>query len=429
MALNLTEDQLGRILAAIKAPKPPSPVPQVPNPVLSTPGAIVNYEAHDYENGIRKDTAGVDAPEPFTGNKMDAEPFMNRLETYFKLKPKSYRFTWQRITYACRLMKSFDSREWAKSVEAAISKKLNNDDYFDNWTAFRSKFLEKYGLREKKQHYQRIMMDYVQGPKMDARTYLDKFNYYRTEAGLSKQDAYYYLRKNTRKDIQEAARYIRPPPRDYDSWANHLKETQQVYDDESAAKERKFTFNNSSHKASNYVLAPGQIPMDLNLLQQQIQAISQQQAKKKFPPRPQPKQNVKPSSSQRPPVKPTPKSSIPYRSTTSTSFPPRPPMSRTICFKCGEPGHFARSCSMKINSMEDYEHRIQAMSQVFEGMVSAQEEQAEEENGQNPEEEEQMTEYHDYISQVDYQEEDHTEQNEEEPLIQLDDDHTAPPGF
>ena len=131
----LTTQQFQAIIAAI-TPQPPAP-PQVIrtiNPVLSTAGNQVHYEEHQVPTGF-KDVKGFPDPEPFTGFKTDAEPFMERLKAYFQAKPEAMKFTKNRILYATTLMKASGTNAWSQLVRKAIALETNNEYYHDNWVS------------------------------------------------------------------------------------------------------------------------------------------------------------------------------------------------------------------------------------------------------------------------------------------------------
>ncbi|KAF9642874.1 hypothetical protein BDM02DRAFT_3192550 [Thelephora ganbajun] len=89
-APGINQQQLTQLITAIQPGQTNST--GVENPVLSTPGNNIAYEEHTVPTGM-DDVKGFPTPDPFSGQQMDAAPFIIRLKAYCTAKPKAMCFT------------------------------------------------------------------------------------------------------------------------------------------------------------------------------------------------------------------------------------------------------------------------------------------------------------------------------------------------
>ena len=231
-APGLNQANFATLIAAIT---PAANQPHVPinNPVLSTGGHNVAYEEVPLEKGI-KDIKDFPAPEPFTGRQTDATPFIWRLLGYFKAKPESMRFTRARILYACTLLQEGIAKTWANNVQHAITLSTAQDrleHYTDSWDDFVTEFKKRFGLRDEKRYWFRLMMQYLQRKDQTAKNYTDQFDIYRKWAEVDKDQAMHYLRQNTFPVYRTALIMQKGAPKTYDDWVAALEELQTGLDE------------------------------------------------------------------------------------------------------------------------------------------------------------------------------------------------------
>ena len=399
-AMGQTLQQQNTNILALQARVPTAQTPnRVVNPVLSTINTTVYMEEHTIPTGM-EDVKGFPTPSAFTGHKTDAEPFMVRLKAYFAAKPKASKFTKNRILLALSLLKENPrSAAWAKLVERSIANNINDQYYYDGWDRFQAEFLKRFGLTNSKQHYFNRMTQTRQGKDDDCTTFCDAFERNRSEAGVSKDMAFMYLKQNTFPIIRTRLLMTNPPPNTYDDWVDALVRHQEQVDQEKEFRRNAFTFNpyrgQQSYQRQPALPKGHGDPMDVDAIKHKGKNIP---GRRPFPSRSAP---AKPAQS-RPPQKtrgrlpPHPTAGQPRASSSNSSAPKK----TYNCFLCDKPGHFARECTAKLNQL-DFEH-IQQMSFAMEDLCELQSQEGDnhEEDEEDPLEEDPLNEEYDQSSDL-----------------------------
>jgi hypothetical protein len=380
---------------ALQPPQRGNPATIV-NPITTTrnQGQNVFYEYEEPPAGWRKD-AKEETIDAWNGTRMDVTPFLNRVQGVIAQKPFTFAYTKQRILFVLSLLKNTVAQQWAVNVKDAVVNLKDNDYYFDSWTGFKDEFKKRFGLRNETQIWFNKLVQLRQGENQDARSYLDTFEQYRQKANIPKGTAYQYLRGGINDTFRRGALFHPTRPNDYDTYVAYMLEYQNSLDEEKsyqqlAKGQTGFRPQNPSapHPSSRFKLGPGHQPMDLSVVQQQriqelrvqkqqleVQELEEQinalKQKKKGKPSSRPNQ---PSSSKRPPPRPVTGRPPPPTQRLSPQEQERRARLR-FCFKCAQPGHFARECPNRfINSVQDAEHTICQLDQLLNQALQFQEE-------------------------------------------------------
>ena len=347
----------------------------VTNPILTNYNGAgnVDYEEEIPEPGI-EDIAKFPIPEPFTGKNEDAIPFIDRLQSYFKAKPKAFRFTRARILLTVSLLGHKETKTWAQQVRRAIANSKPADPlphYFDSWEDFVNEFMSRHGIDDIKQHNFRLMVSYKQWPEQSCKSFTDQFGEYRRQSGTLKDQAFQYLLQNTSNVYRTTLLMRENPPTRYDDWVDALDKMQKAADRARGYQTqgvRQHPFHKApAHKNTVYSrFQPSSVqgagPMDLSAVTHAQRRgtkgkgpqknSSKSPLKKPAHPRlaPHPDGRLKPSS---PSPRTTPKQPVASGSQGRTF----------LCYKCNQPGHFARDCPVTLRNLD--RHHIQAMESAL----------------------------------------------------------------
>ena len=363
------------------------------NPGRSTEEHPVYFEYHQPLPGHRKDNKKVTL-RPFNGERLDAHYFLERIDAYFLANQFASEYTYQRIPFVCDNLTG-PAKSWGNNVKKAIVKnEVTSDYYYDDWEAFKTEFLRRFGMDSPERHFQKLLREYKQKKNQDCRAFKEGFEMMRQKAKIGKPEAYLTFKQNTHPDIRRYAKGRHPAPRTYDAWAEFLVEHQEDIDEEKDFQDPDHTpsFRYSAgkgHHAHKFQLAPGMQPMDLDaIVHSYIQAMQG---------KPQPKKGDKSKTRK---TQPQPKAS----SSKATSMTTRPltatrpsnkqlfdpstgQKKRIFCFKCDGPDHYARNCT---NEIKNSPHKIAQMAELLDQVLRVQEmEEAASEQDSDSEEEEQ----------------------------------------
>jgi len=304
------------------------------NLALST--ATHNHYHHDNPPAPGHKDIKTDLPDPFSGNRQDAEKFVQDWNGYFDMNQNKFRLSKSRIMVFCKRLKVEPSKTWAASVEKAINE---NDgaagDYYDEWDNFKDAFLRKFGIINKQAYAMNRFVRLQQGPVV-WETFFTEFDRLRKDAQMQKDQAFYQLQKATNPSLRNTLMNSENPPDTYDAWvtaaARRTQQTRQARDFNNTYVLTTNTLHRPAHNTrSSHDLPPGD-PMDIDVFRTK-------KTKGKTPA----KKPNKPKA-QAPPQPSRPKPSIPTGSSGIPTSYRHPPTPRGVCFRCQKPGHMAVHC-------------------------------------------------------------------------------------
>jgi len=340
--LGMTRDQMTALIQALphrtQAVAHAAPV----NDALSTPNTQVLHEDNPPPQGSIDNKCKL--PEPFLGKRHEAEDFVKKFEAYITLRPNAMRLTRTRILVFCPLLQVEPAKTWGNHVLKAITDKDGNSNfYYDNWAQFKATFFKNFGLINKQEHAMNRFQRFEQG-NTGWETFFISFDQLRQDAGLSKDQAFWRLKKATNKTLRITLMTSETPPRTYDDWvtkaAERTRAQREIKDFENQRAFDPASMHQSSHQ-SRQTLDYG-TPMDIDSMRD----------KRKLP-----QKGKVPSSKGQlkgmPPKKPP--GSLPSRNpskTIPTSSGPSK-LSRGTCFRCGKPGHMVRDCTETIRNINE----------------------------------------------------------------------------
>ena len=388
------------------------------NPVLSTPGRNVLYTDYPPPAGS-VDIKDFAKPEPFNGNRLDADHFIDRCLTYFAARPNAMRLAKTRILYACSRIDKYPAHYWAMQVSAAITKGENNDYYTDDWDTFAESFLKKFDIPNSKQHYFVQLIQLQQGSSL-WEPFFAEFERLRKKADVQKTQGFWYLKQATNPRLRSRITLTVPAPDTYDDWCEAARlHTEQLIANQEASnynprpaqpRGQSFQYRQPSRSTFFQQQPPQQsrqpdvIPMDIDNLSHSIDGVQQRkQGHNKG--KPVPRKVGAPGPDLRRPrdSRNAPANKKPIAGSSKDKVTPRTSPGSTLqCYRCGQYGHIMRNCSTALQEIR--EEHINALASHVEMLQFGGDQPQEEDSGEveedpyatldyeNPEEEEETPE-------------------------------------
>ena len=338
------QPQQQQLVAALQTAfqSPPFQIPR--NEALSTPGNDVLHEDHPPAAGFKD--VKVSPPAPFNGRPGDAKPFLQRFEAYIHMRANALRLTKTRIIVIANLMQEHPpTREWVTAVTTAITGNQGTSPfYFDNWDNFKAAFIKQFGITDEGDHYQNLLFKMQQG-NTQWETFFIHFEKVRNEAKFSKDQAFFFLKRATNKQLLKDIMSVHPSPKTYDAFCEiALAKTQDARANSrlmstlNPASVSRFGQQSSRPAADHTLVSQGGNMMDVDAIKHKKKGKGKPQSK------PQPKPNPRPSQAPHP-------AAAAYRIPTGNSGFSRPPVPRGVCFRCRQPGHMAINCRTPIKEI------------------------------------------------------------------------------
>ena len=348
------------------------------NPITMLP-----YEVHTIKPGAR-DIKNAVPPPAFSGHREDARPFLDRVENWFELVPKQYKFTRARILATCALITTVPANSWALAVSKSIRDQSDDDYYTDNWGDFKKSFIASFGVPNEKEDAYNRLGQLFQGT-MNLQVFLAEFRRLQRLAELSDELAFREFRRGVTRQLFNQVSSMIPMPDTLPKWIAAA-----VQQDLNNQEVREFArLHRQQHTSGSHNPRPSYAPAppvyrpfsrppqrDPNAMD--VDGMSQ------YPPpsRPVPRVSIlpRPATTPRPSqLNPNirsmgPRVAAPVRDSSSRSSQPmrsgpsstKPPVDRStaLCHRCARPGHFWRDCKAALNEISE-EHICRVMEQAF----------------------------------------------------------------
>jgi len=303
---------------------------------------------------------GAKAPVAFTGKDVDARPFLDRVENWFELQPKSYLYTRSRILATCALIVTYPADSWAIEVSNAVRKEAGLA-YTDSWDDFKETFLSSFGIaNETEDAYAKIQR--LRQGSLELQVYSAEFNRLQKLAEISDKEAFRFYRKGIDRKLFWRMSLITPPPsnlREYIERAvatdRHIKEMHDFDTNYRVPSQKSQPSHPQSHKPVQFArtqLRPYAHPhRDPNAMDVDSMNQRDSRAATSRPSHPIPRTtNVRPTV---PAYGPRPI----VDSKGKTTAPSNRPIA--TCHLCKRPGHFMRDCKADLSKLD--QHHIRAL--------------------------------------------------------------------
>jgi len=218
--MGMTRDQMNALIQTM--PQRTQAITAPVNEAKSTPTNQVLHEDNPPPRGSIDNKCKL--PEPFSGKRHEAEDFIKKFEAYITLRPNAMRLTRTRILVFCPLLQVEPAKTWGNHVLKAITDKDGNSNfYYDNWAQFKATFFKNFGLINKQEHAMNRFQRFEQG-NTGWETFFISFDQLRQDAGLSKDQAYWRLKKATNRALRHVLMIAETRPQNYDDWVTKAAE-------------------------------------------------------------------------------------------------------------------------------------------------------------------------------------------------------------
>ena len=334
-----------------------------PSTFQNSLNSVTDADFEDYAPpaGV-KDIKGAKLPTEFNGKVDDARPFIERIETYFALVPNAYRLTQRRILFTCSLINTYPADSWAAAVARAVRELDDNDYYTDNWENFITTFIQNFGIIDEKEDALNKISQLVQGT-MELQTYNAEFRRLQVMAELPDDVAMRQYKRGLRPFLRNLVASMWPAPKTLKTWIemavardHQMKEVREfnaqnkVATSTPAPRNPPASQQRHAHPPVRFQQRPARDPdaMDVDALGQRIRRPATLQTSS--------------SSSGTHPQGPRP----PTNADAKGKQPIRPNMK---CHRCGQEGHFMRSCRVAVNQIDE-QHINALISQALSLKIS-----------------------------------------------------------
>jgi hypothetical protein len=323
-----------------------------------------NHEDHPPTGGV-EDIKGMDSPMGFTGERIDARQFLERVESYFALKPNRFRLTKTRLIFTCQLITTEPAIGWANAVSKAVVDYDNSTNYYtDNWASFKNTFLKTFGIPNEKQWAQERMMTYKQGNYTSFQAWVLEWRRLQILSGESDGSCVIHFKKCINDKMYNALFRTRPIPTTLDDMIEVCRDEEQHFISEMSTnrdnrKHYRYGSQHTSNHNNTYFYhqnarrAPDPDAMQVDVIDEDVDALrhkrrrSSKERKSKRDKKGKGKARDKGEHRDRKhPSPPVPSSSSTHKA--GDKYKPID-MTKVICHRCGGAGHYMRSCEARVD--------------------------------------------------------------------------------